>query len=39
MPATEVNGNSSCLIQFFSRISSGSTPTSTASSSMSRSIA
>ena len=26
MPATVVNGNSSCVIQFFSRISSGSTP-------------
>ena len=39
MPATVVKGNSSFLIQFFSRISSGSTPTSAASSSMIRSMA
>ncbi len=39
MPATVVNGNSSCVIQFCSRIASGSTPTSAASSSISRSMA
>ena len=39
MPATVVNGNSSCLIQFISRTSSGSLPTSAASSSMRRSMA
>ena len=38
-PATVVNGNSSCVIQLRSRISSGSTPTSAASSSINRSMA
>ena len=38
-PQTVVNGNSSCLIQFFRRTSIGSSPTSMASSSMIRSIA
>ena len=39
MPATVVNGNSSWVIQFFSRMAIGSTPTSAASSSIIRSIA